>query len=1276
MPNPFDKYDGQKSENHFDQYDNPQPEKAGGSGGIRRAVADPLLSLVKGAISVPEAAVGLADLVTGGGAGKLANDLGFRPKEAKAALDELLSPEQQAANKKVADAQGFGDTLLESLKNPSTIAHTVLESLPSIGAGGVFGRGVGAVAPKLSALVRGAAGEGAVTAGQQAEQVRQGTEDGYLTPEQAGYSAAAGGLTGLISLGSGRLANKLGIGDIDQLAAGGAMKGVKDKNIIRRTIEGVVTEGAFEELPQSAQEQIMQNLAEGKPWAENVDKAAATGLLAGSLMGGAAAALSRPEKAPEAKAPPPLGLPAPGQTVLTMGGPGSVAGGDTAADDNAAAIYAERQKEELRRAEVDPEYDAMMAGQVNLQNYSKKGVGVALEEAQARAQIASASGFPLTVIPHAQGGYTTMPSPFLSEGQRAGLSKLNAPAAQQAALALPAPTDIPAKATLAVDAAGNAAPMTFEQQAQANEARIAADAISGRVRTMPWDQPHAGPLSRAVAPGIHTGAVDYAVAAGDAASKATTERAMSEQQAAADGDAAMAEKQAQQQSQAERAAAIDKPVKADRTAHADNLDDSANAIYMQANAALRSGDTAKASELTKEASALARQAQQIRDAEMKAQEKKNASSVSAGSQPAVDKPSVPDVAFESPDAAVRGDYERGLVADGVEPTAAKRVAAKQKAPRDVVTGFYNANADDGSGDVQARSIKAAQDYVAKTGKKAFYVSADVVNLGGLNAAMGNVKSKANTHYKAIANLMSEALTGTGAEVVPMRTGGDEIGAVVVGGDKAKVEAAIAEASAKIKEYATANGLDTVANPKRPNEKGVGLHIGSSEILTGQSVTDIVDAADKIVNRSKNNVTGKPGRQNGEVQEGKPGSERAARTGGEQANAGSVRDGRGPSGSAGSLEQPAGQDNRNAPLEGLPSRVKVGFQFIEFGPHLPAREAAEKYAKKAGIPYNPPRKYAKVDKARAKRIALAFDAMKDDPFNPEVRAAYQQAAKEIIAQYEAMLETGLVVEFNPEGQDPYGNPRNAILDVVNNNHLFIFPTDAGYGSDAISKEAEDRNPMLAMTEHKISGRPARVNDLFRAVHDYFGHIKEGVGFRADGEENAWRQHMAMFSPLAQKAVTSETRGQNSWVNFGPYAEANKTASGADTVYADQKIGILPEWVMKNGVDDNPPSLEEKIDEAAAEANRATKAASDKAYAELFAKWDSENRTDLAVAESRAKSGFTEEQKSGKYGERKVKIAAYNAKRDSYRTISVKADDALAALREDINATKALLKCLKG
>ena len=258
--------------------------------------------------------------------------------------------------------------------------------------------------------------------------------------------------------------------------------------------------------------------------------------------------------------------------------------------------------------------------------------------------------------------------------------------------------------------------------------------------------------------------------------------------------------------------------------------------------------------------------------------------------------------------------------------------------------------------------------------------------------------------------------------------------------------------------------------------------------------------------------------------------------------------------------------RGTVLEGLPTPIEVDGRLIEFAGFRPAQDAARAYMQRAGLPYRPATKYAKINRSRAKLIADEFARMPNAPSDPLVQRAYQAMIDETVAQYREILKTGLKVEFIDYAKtgDPYGNPRNAILDVVRNNHLWVFSTRDGFGSD--DSFDPSANPLLQETEFQISGRPALANDVFRVVHDYFGHVKDGVGFRAEGEENAWRSHAAMYSPLARRAMTVETRGQNSWVNFGPHAEKNRTANGADTVYADQKVGLLPEWVSEEGATD--------------------------------------------------------------------------------------------------------------
>lgn len=260
-----------------------------------------------------------------------------------------------------------------------------------------------------------------------------------------------------------------------------------------------------------------------------------------------------------------------------------------------------------------------------------------------------------------------------------------------------------------------------------------------------------------------------------------------------------------------------------------------------------------------------------------------------------------------------------------------------------------------------------------------------------------------------------------------------------------------------------------------------------------------------------------------------------------------------------LDANAGED-----LVGLPSKVKNQVGELRWHSWQNAQDVAELYMEDARLPYDPPRTYAKVDPERAKRIAQAYDEMLHTPNDPEVVRAYQAMIDETLAQYQKIVDSGVTFEFYPP-HDPYpAGPRDAIFDLIRNKHMYVFPTEGGFGT---VNEIVD-HPLLADSGIEWGGQRVTHNDLFRAVHDYFGHAKEGVGFRADGEENAWRSHSAMYSPEARRAMTSETRGQNSWVNYGPHGDANRTASQMDTVYADQKAGLLPDWVTTEGAGDAP------------------------------------------------------------------------------------------------------------
>ena len=271
--------DFQKATN-LDQYISTNDDGTQTSG-LQRRVGDVGISALKGAIAVPEMAVGLASLVSGGAAGKYLEEAGFRPEEAKQFLDTLRSHEQQAASQKVNGAEGFWNTLGQITDNPSVVPHALIESLFPMLAGGLAGRGLQVLGAgtKLAA----AAGEGAVMMGSAAEGIRQQTEDGRLSFKQS--LAAAG--TGLMGAGvarvSGAASKRLGLGDVEEALVEGTL-GKSQRGLLTRTVGAGAFEGG-EEAGQSSGEQILQNFALDKALTDGVGNAAAMGLVTGAAMG-------------------------------------------------------------------------------------------------------------------------------------------------------------------------------------------------------------------------------------------------------------------------------------------------------------------------------------------------------------------------------------------------------------------------------------------------------------------------------------------------------------------------------------------------------------------------------------------------------------------------------------------------------------------------------------------------------------------------------------------------------------------------------------------------------------------------------------------------------------------------------------------------------------------------------------------------------------------------------------------------------------------------------
>ena len=224
------------------------------------------------------------------------------------------------------------------------------------------------------------------------------------------------------------------------------------------------------------------------------------------------------------------------------------------------------------------------------------------------------------------------------------------------------------------------------------------------------------------------------------------------------------------------------------------------------------------------------------------------------------------------------------------------------------------------------------------------------------------------------------------------------------------------------------------------------------------------------------------------------------------------------------------------------------------PKKPSGESPEDFFGKA----EPTAPQVKINPEHGKIIANAYGAMKHDPNHPQVKAAYNAFIGETKNQFKDLIASGLKIsKIQPGQENPYKTSKDLHNDLATNNHMWYFPTEQGFGSEG---ETPKDHPMLQPAGINHGGHQLLNNDAMRIVHDVNGHFKGGQSsFGPRGEHQAFLTHKKMYSPLAQKALASETLGQSSTVNFGPHAAHNK-AHPEKTIYAPQKAGLLPDSII--------------------------------------------------------------------------------------------------------------------
>lgn len=168
--------------------------------------------------------------------------------------------------------------------------------------------------------------------------------------------------------------------------------------------------------------------------------------------------------------------------------------------------------------------------------------------------------------------------------------------------------------------------------------------------------------------------------------------------------------------------------------------------------------------------------------------------------------------------------------------------------------------------------------------------------------------------------------------------------------------------------------------------------------------------------------------------------------------------------------------------------------------------------------------------RGKEIARAYDDMKHDPSNPEVKKSYDALINDAKKQWDALTKAGIKLE--PTDEDPYKSYDEMKKDFNDNKRLKVFR-----GGNELPKD----HP-LAQVDPKTG---ETYNVMFRAVHDAIGHLMHDNDFTEKGEQNAFDTHRQTMSKDALPAMTTETKGQvASFFNNGEK-------------FPEQKAGILPD-----------------------------------------------------------------------------------------------------------------------
>lgn len=211
------------------------------------------------------------------------------------------------------------------------------------------------------------------------------------------------------------------------------------------------------------------------------------------------------------------------------------------------------------------------------------------------------------------------------------------------------------------------------------------------------------------------------------------------------------------------------------------------------------------------------------------------------------------------------------------------------------------------------------------------------------------------------------------------------------------------------------------------------------------------------------------------------------------------------------------------------------------PHPTLMEGAQRYIQQSG--HKDPleganaRDFSDVYIGGAMGRNIGSNYMEQPDYDPAALPSFNAYRNELGKQFDfltgAPSKGGMGVDVSSVPDDPYATPKDMREDV-----------DRGRLS-VLSTETTGGHPFLSNDE----------NDMFRAVHDAFGHAATGRNFDRHGEEAAFLSHSRMFTPDARPAMAAETRGQNTAFNFVTDHEfPPQKVANLDPKYSDPSYGF--------------------------------------------------------------------------------------------------------------------------